>query len=151
MQQYLDGTAKFRTTLCSALFAKQIGIETLFPIGPAVYIDKVKGDEAVLSQAYSWGTPIHRDYSILPKVMHRKSVAELGNETRGSQARAHTPGTGQYLKWKCFNPHLYRFHKVSRPAQKLQEWHHLCISYTDIVTKTCLFVSITVSFPNKYV
>lgn len=93
--QYLDATAKFRTTL----FAKQIGIKTLFPTWPAIYIDKVKGDEAVLSQAYSWGTPIHRDYSSLPKVTHRKSVAELGNETRASQAWANTPSKGQYLKW----------------------------------------------------
>lgn len=66
----------------------------LFAMGLAVYIDKVKGDEAVLSQAYSWGTPIQRDYSSLPKVTHRKSVAELGNETRTSQSQAKTPGTG---------------------------------------------------------
>lgn len=99
MLQYLDDTAKFRTTLCPVLFAKQIGTKTLFPMWAAVYTDKVKRDEAVLSQAYSWGTPIHRDYSSLPKVTHRKSVAELGNETRASQARANTPGTGQYLKW----------------------------------------------------
>lgn len=42
----------------------------LFPTGFAVYIDKVKGDEAVLSQAYSWGTPVQRDCSSLPKVTH---------------------------------------------------------------------------------
>lgn len=98
MLQYQGGTTRFRTTLCSVLFAKQIGIETLFPTGPAVYRDKVKGDEAVLSQAYSWGTQIHRYYSSLHKVTHRKSVAELGNETRASQARANTPIMGQYLK-----------------------------------------------------
>lgn len=147
--QHLDGTAKFRTTLCSVLFAKQIGSKTLFPMWAAVYIDKVKGDEAVLSQAYSWGTPIHRDYSSLPKVTHRKSVAELGNETRASQARANTPGTGQYLKWNV-NPHLYKLQKASRPAQKLQEWHHLCISYTDTVNETCLFVNITLSLLKEH-
>lgn len=66
----------------------------LFPTGLAVYIDKVKGDEAVLSQAYSWGTPIQRGYCSLPKVTHRKSVAELGNETRASQSQANMRGTG---------------------------------------------------------
>lgn len=70
----------------------------LFPMELAVYIDKVKGDEAVLSQAYSWGTPIHRDYSSLPKVTHRKSVAELGNEMSGPGTGKYT-SIGQYLQW----------------------------------------------------
>ena len=39
----------------------------LFPTGLAVYIDKVKGDEAVLSQAYSWGTPIQSGIVACPR------------------------------------------------------------------------------------
>lgn len=53
-------------------------------------------------------------------------------------------------KMERFNPHLYRFQKASRTAQKLQEWHHLCISYTDTVNKTRLFVSITASFLKEH-
>lgn len=75
----------------------------LFPMELAVYIDKVKGDEAVLSQAYSWGTPIHRDYSSLPKVTHRKSVAELGNEMS-------VPGTGKYTRHRTVSTVEYFNH-----------------------------------------
>lgn len=49
------------------------------------------------------------------------------------------------------NPHLYSFQTASRPAQKLQEWHRLCIAYTDTGNKTCLFIGITASFLKEHI
>ena len=118
--------------LCWVLFAKQIGKEMLLPTGLAVYIDKVKGDEAVLSQAYSWGTPIQRDYSSLPKVTHRKSVAELGNETRATQSWANTPGTGWSLKWNVSTCICTGFRKLPSlsPPHRNRRNCIICVSAT---------------------